>query len=309
MFTGREMGASTGPDPLYPSEVTSRVMLSVLREPDDGVALPGRRCREPTWARLRRKYRQLKLAHDHMVGQLYLAEQVHAQLLRHPLPAPPRVSLAAALRPVHHLAGDFYSAFRLDTWRVGIYIGDVMGHGPAAALLGIFAIQAMVTRKVEGSHYEIISPEVAIGHLDAVVKEAEIPGSPFITMSYGIMDTEAATWTYCGAGHPAAILFREGREPRLLEPNSPILGVLDLPFRASRVVLEPGDRLLLYSDGAQVAEWSDRGPGMEGLIATFANPREGVPAQQQVDEALATLQFPAGAPADDVALVLAEYRP
>ncbi len=288
--------------------VTSRASTRDDRDTDQAAA-PGRRCREPTRTQLWRKYRQLSRAHQHLMEQLYLAEQVHAQLLRHPLPMPPRVSLAAALRPMHHLAGDFYSAFRLDASRVGLYIGDVMGHGPAAALLGIFAVQALVTRKVEGNRYEILSPEVTLGQLDRVVKEAEIPGSPFITMAYGIMDTEAATWTYCGAGHPPAILYRDGQPPRLLEPNSPLLGVLDLPFQASTVALEPGDRLLLYSDGAQSAEWPCHGPGMEGLIAAFANRREDVTPQQRVDEALATLRFPAGAPADDVALVLAEYQP
>lgn len=308
MFMNRKARPVASPIERLPAEGTALALLRIAREPDR-VTLPGRRCREPTRDRLWRKYRQLKLAHDHLVDQLYLAEQVHAQLLRHPLPKPPRVSLGAAIRPAHHLAGDFYSAFRLDSSRLGIYVGDVMGHGPAAALLGIFAVQAMVTRTVEGHHYEILPPEVALGRLNEVVKDAEIPGSPFITMTYGIMDTEAATWTYCGAGHPPAILFREGSSPCFLESNSPLLGVLDLPFSASTVALEPGDRLLLYSDGAQAAEWSDRGTGMEGLIATFATRREDVPPQRQVEEALGSLTFAPGIPADDVALVLVEYQP
>lgn len=306
MITEQEAGQLVTTISSPPVKVSPGIFPRIVQEVD-GHETPGYWAREPS--RSPCGCQKLRSAHRRLIEELYLAEQVYAQLLRHPLPTPPRVSLAASIRPVHHLAGDFYNASRLDASRVGVYVGDVMGHGPAAALLGIFAIQAMVTRKVWGNQYEILPPDVALGHLNDVLMAADIPGSPFITMSYGILDTEAATWTYCGAGHPPALLFRDGQPPRALEPNSPLLGVLDLPFHASTVDLEPGDRLLLYSDGAMTATWAEHGAGLDGLIATFAQRRDDVPAQQQVDEALAGMTFPPGAPADDVALMLTEFRP
>jgi sigma-B regulation protein RsbU (phosphoserine phosphatase) len=286
------------------------VGLRLLR--DDDVSHPERRCRSSRLlARLRRRYRRLRAAHLDLLHELRLAENVHHRLLGRALPGAPEVLLAGALRPAHHLAGDFFNAVRLDGDRLGLYIGDVMGHGPAAALLGLFAMQAIRTKRPAGDGFEILPPELVLGQLNGAIREADFPGGPFVTMAYGVLDTAAATWTYCGAGHPPALLLRGGEPPRRLDSNSPLLGVLDLPYRSSRVALEPGDRLLFYSDGAESAHWARGGPGVAGLAATFAatGGDEGASAQDRVDEALRELSFPPGTPTDDVALLLAEFRP
>jgi sigma-B regulation protein RsbU (phosphoserine phosphatase) len=294
-----------------PAEILTGGGLRVVAAgdaPAPAVPASPRRRLERKLAGTRRRCRRLLAVHNELVRQLDFAAYVHGRLLQHPLPAAPKVPLAAALRPVHHLAGDFFNAFRLDAHRVGLYIGDVMGHGPAAALLGLFAMQMIRTKRPEGEGYAVLGPDAVLAGLNVALQEADIPGSPFLTMAYGVLDTESATWTYCGAGHPPGLLLRAGAPPQLLDSNSPLLGVVDLPFQATCVPLEAGDRLLLYSDGAETAHWAGGGPGLAGLAAVFAE-RRCTSLQQEVDDALAGLTFPPGAPADDVALMLAEFRP
>src|SRR5690606_10077303 len=89
---------------------------------------------------LRRRYDALQASLDDLLRQLKLAEQVQRKMLPQSLPVVDGASFSASLRATNHMAGDFYSAFRLDRERVGFYVGDVMGHGPAAALLSVYTM-------------------------------------------------------------------------------------------------------------------------------------------------------------------------
>ena len=83
---------------------------------------------------------RLRARHQGLLRELKLAEQVQRSMLPRNLPTVPGAEFGAALRPAQHLSGDFYNALRLDRDQVGFYVGDLMGHGPAAALLGVYAM-------------------------------------------------------------------------------------------------------------------------------------------------------------------------
>src|SRR5205823_4207729 len=100
----------------------------------------------------------LRRRHDTLMNELRLAEQVQRSMLPKVLPKLNRVEFGASLRPTLHLAGDFYNVIRLDRDRVGVCLGDVMGHGPAAALLGVFAMQGLRTKTIDGTSYEVLAP-------------------------------------------------------------------------------------------------------------------------------------------------------
>jgi sigma-B regulation protein RsbU (phosphoserine phosphatase) len=227
-------------------------------------------------------------------------------LLPRPLPTPPRAELAAGLRPTQHLAGDFYNAFRLDGDHVGFYVGDVMGHGPAAALLAVFALMTIRTKRIDGNRYEIRPPAEVLADLNHTLLEADIPGQPFLTLVYGVLDTAARNLTYCNGGHPHPIVLGLEHEPLWLEPTGPLLGVLQLPFEEAVVPLVTGDRVILYSDGAMTANWGMAGYGTDGLVERLKQ-RDGSPLQGLIDDALASVSFNNDL-ADDIAVLAVELQ-
>ena len=222
------------------------------------------------------------------------------------LPKLPQVEFGAALRPSRHLAGDFYNIIRLDGHRVGVCLGDVMGHGPAAALLAVFAMQGIRTKTIEGSSYEIVPPAEVVANLSRDLIRADFPENPFITMIYGVLDTTRAVLSYCCGGHPPAILLREGQPLRRLEGRGSLLGIFNVPFEQAEVALSPGDRIALYSDGVESILWGAHGAGVDGL-AGLLSLRDGRSPQELVDDALAVAE-PGDGPSDDLTIVLFEMK-
>jgi sigma-B regulation protein RsbU (phosphoserine phosphatase) len=227
-------------------------------------------------------------------------------MLPRTLPELEGVRFGAALRPSLHLAGDFYNVFRLDRDRLGIYLGDVMGHGPAAALLGVFAMQGLRTKRIEGSLYQILRPSEVLANLSTDLMEADFPGNPFVTMIYGVLDTSRSTLTYSCGGHPPALLLRPGQEPSLMHGVGPLLGIFDAPFEDRRATLRSGDRVVLYSDGVESVSWGEAGPGVIGL-SRILNVRDGRAPQELVDDAM-DLACREEGPIDDLTMVMVEMR-
>lgn len=248
----------------------------------------------------------LKERHESLLRELRLAEHVQKSMLPRILPTLPNLVFGAALRPSRYLAGDFYNVLRLDRDRVGIYLGDVMGHGPAAALLGVFAMQSLRTKKIEGSHYEIIPPAAVLAGLNCDMILADFPDNPFLTMIYGVIDTRRNTLVYCYGGHPPALLLRPGLPARKLEGRGPLLGIFESPFRQHEVSLSAGDRVIFYSDGAESTVWGNHGTGV-GALAEILSLRDGRSPQGLVDAAM-EMARPGADLIDDLTLVLLEVR-
>ena len=255
---------------------------------------------------LRARIEALTQANDALLSQMRLAEVVQRSMLPRNLPSPPGFTLAASLRPTQYMAGDFYNAFRLDRDCFGLYLGDVMGHGPAAALLSVYVMQTIVSKRIEGNRYEILEPAAVLRRLHEDLMAADFPDQPFVTLAYGLLDAKNRTWTYCCGGHPPPLLMRRGEEPIRLDVNAPLLGVIEAPFGQSSIALRPGDRLALYTDGVESAFWGDRGYGIAGLAAWLQS-RDGEPLQTLLDRTMAAVDF-GSAPADDVAMLVMEVE-
>ena len=193
---------------------------------------------------------------------------------------------------------------RLDRDQVGFYVGDVMGHGPAAALLGVYAMQTLRPKKIEGSSYEVQDPAVVLATLSREMMAADFPDSPFVTMLYMVLDVARCRLRYCCCGHPPALLLRRGEPPARLAGEGPLLGAFDMPFNGREVTLAPGDRLVLYSDGVETIEFDGHGTGVGGLASVLSD-REGRSSQAMVDDAMA-LARNFSEPADDLTLMMVQ---
>lgn len=189
----------------------------------------------------------LKQVNLQMKEELITARNVQKAIMPKSFPCIPGVSIAGIYKPLDILSGDLYDVILLGGGKVGFIIMDVCGHGVTAALLTIMAKMAFQTHasstRSTAETLKRINREVfaAVGKLQT-----------FITVFYGIIDLESRTLEYTNAAHTDAfILSREGAVTRL-EANSIFVGFVkkpDSPFESQKVILEPGDRIFLYTDG------------------------------------------------------------
>lgn len=174
---------------------------------------------------------------------------------------------AAASIPCRSIGGDFYDYVDLPDGSFGFALGDVAGKGPPAALLsammqGIFAAQAAASD----------TPSQTIARVNLALYRRGIE-SRFVTLMYGALQPDGRL-TYCNAGHnPPLIVGRGG--VRRLETGGPIVGLFEhAAFEEETVALEPGEWLIVFSDGVSEALSADGEEfGEARIISTVtANP-------------------------------------
>jgi serine phosphatase RsbU (regulator of sigma subunit) len=173
-----------------------------------------------------------------------VAERLQRALEPTELPRRPGVRLAARYRPAERrIGGDWYDAFALPGGRVGIAIGDVVGHGIAAA-----AAAVRLRHFLRGCVLEGLEPGEALAALDAQV--ASEPDAAYSSVIYGVLDPGARTLVWASAGHPPPVLLRDGAARPLKSRGGSLLGVRPTgEWPESRLDLRDGDRIVLYTDG------------------------------------------------------------
>src|SRR3954454_16709758 len=165
----------------------------------------------------------------------------------------PRFSIAGILAPADDVAGDSFDyAANGDVAQVAII--DAMGHGLEAALLAAVTISTLRNARRSGADLKS-----TVATIDSILA-AQFGPDKFVTGIFGELDTANGWWRWTTCGHPPALLVRGGRVVRTLDSiiGPPLgLGLLepDPPMGSER--LEPGDRLLLYSDGGIEAPDAD----------------------------------------------------
>ncbi|MFI5829114.1 PP2C family protein-serine/threonine phosphatase [Streptomyces sp. NPDC051578] len=150
---------------------------------------------------------------------------------------------------LERLGGDFYDLFRIDGTRWAFFLGDVCGKGPQAA-----AVTSLTRYTLRAAALHDPDPVAALTTLNAVLHERYTGGDPrYCTAIFGVLEPVGDTVTVelASGGHPPALLVRaDGRAEYLSTPGGLLIGVLpEASFTPARTVLEPGDMLLLYTDG------------------------------------------------------------
>lgn len=238
-------------------------------------------------------------------ARLYEAEKNIANILQEALQVMPEkvpgIEFGYLYRSATEAAwvgGDFYDLFELENDRVGIIIGDVSGKGIGAA-----ALTAIVKNTIKAYALERYTPALVMSKTNDAVKEATGP-SLFITVFFGILDTNSGALTYCSAGHPPAIIKRETQKADLLATASPLIGAFpDLRYIDSEARLGRADTLILYTDGVIEAR-CDGGLFGEERLVSFIKELQPVSAkllpQQIFNEVMVCT---GGKLSDDVALL------
>ncbi len=189
---------------------------------------------------------------DNLAEQLRLAGLVQQDFLPAQFPNTDEVQWATAFLPAEWVSGDIYDIVRIDERHIGFYVADVVGHGMPAALLTIFLKQALLMRETYESNYRIFPPTEVVKNLNMRMAAQKLSGYQFATCCYCLLNIQNLQLTYARAGHPYPILIKSGEQPEQLEIRGSLLGVFEqAEYVQQTVQLEPGDKLLLYSDGAE----------------------------------------------------------
>jgi len=189
---------------------------------------------------------------DNLSEQLRLAGLVQQDFLPNQYPDSDKIKWAANFMPAEWVSGDIYDITRLDENHIGFYIVDVVGHSMPAALLTIFIKQALQMRKTTGNTYKIFSPSEVLKNLNRKMTAQKLSGYQFATCCYCLLNTQTLKLTYARAGHPYPVLLRPGEDPKQLEVRGSLLGIFEqAQYAEDSIQLEPGDKIVLYSDGAE----------------------------------------------------------
>lgn len=212
------------------------------------------------------------LLHRHLLAagrldtQLRIAREVQDGLLPGVAPAPPGYDLAGRCLPSLELGGDYFDFLPCADGRLGLVIADVAGKGvPAALIMATFRALLRSRHELGASLPETVA---AVGRL---LRESAAPRA-FVTCCYAVLDPASGRLAYSSCGHPLGLVARAGGRLEELENCGPALGVFADALHVEReVVLAPGDRLLLFTDGlVEAADAAGEQLGGERLRALWA---------------------------------------
>ena len=231
-----------------------------------------------------------------LTDQRGLAEALQRSLLPEALPDVPGVLFCTRYQPgrTGDVGGDWYDVMPLPNRRHGVAIGDVVGHGVrAAAVMGQLR-QALRVYAAEG-----YSTAAVVERLNRFVF-AQGP-IEMATLCYGVLNADAGTFEFASAGHLPPLRIPAAAEPHYAEsrPAPPIGAEQYTRYTSTMLQLEPGERLLLYTDGL-VAR---RGESLDVGLARLA--RRAATCSTELDVCCDTLldELPGPGPPDDVVVL------
>jgi sigma-B regulation protein RsbU (phosphoserine phosphatase) len=181
-------------------------------------------------------------------GQLEVARQVQLELLPASDPILPGFDISAYNFPTEEVSGDYYDWVRIYDDQIGIVIADVAGKGVPAALL-----MAFLRASLRAATHIGYSPHISMSKVNYLLWES-IERNQFVTAFYGLLDATNRTLVYANAGHNPPLLLDVDGTARFLEQGGLPLGMFrDTRYYEYYLTFEPGQVLLLYTDGVTEA--------------------------------------------------------
>jgi sigma-B regulation protein RsbU (phosphoserine phosphatase) len=196
-------------------------------------------------------------------AELRAASEIQTQLLPREIPRVKGLEVACAWQPARSVGGDYFDVLALGSAQIGICLADVSGKGMTAALL-MANLQALVRAFAPGAE----GPGSLCRKVNEALCGSVLPGK-FVTLFYGVMDSETRTLRYENAGHCPPIVLR-GDSTTLLTEGGTVLGIFPhAPYEDRSFALQSGDCLLLTTDGVtEAANEGDEDFGIERVAAS-----------------------------------------
>ena len=189
---------------------------------------------------------------EHLQKELQVAKRIQASMLPSTFPLFPEradVDIFAVMDAAKDIGGDFFDAFFVKPDRLFIGIGDVSGKGIPAAL---FMARSMTQLRMEA--LRDLPPDEILARVNSRLCENNESGM-FVTLFCGILDLQTGDLRYSNAGHNPPLADAAGGSFDFIEvPRGTVVGIMeDARFECARMRLQPGQTLMLYTDGVTEA--------------------------------------------------------
>ncbi len=180
-----------------------------------------------------------------MQQEVQMARDIQTRLLPKAPPAVAGFDIAGKSVSAQNVGGDYFDFLQFRDGRLGLCLADVSGKGISASLL-----MANVQATVRGQSV-LGSSAAQCLHSSNLQLYQSTDTDKYVTLFYAVLDAEKHLLQYSNAGHnPPMLLKNASGEPALLSVGGPVLGILpEAPFEEATVSFDPGDLLLIYSDG------------------------------------------------------------
>ncbi|MEW5736647.1 MAG: SpoIIE family protein phosphatase, partial [Thermodesulfobacteriota bacterium] len=228
---------------------------------------------------LEQSYNSLQRVHDRLTGDLQAAAWLQQRLL----PPTPKTLMGyrfdALFIPCHFVAGDIFNFFPISEDHIAFFMVDVSGHGVASAMLSL-SISKIITsaplmETFRGLSLQAnLSTVVALEALNRVFESNNEIMGKYFTMVLGTLEKSTGLCRFTLAGHPYPVFIPANGKPEFVGRSGSPIGLLsEVELEESSVVLAPGDRILLYSDGmTECAASSGEAFGPDRLMRCICDP-------------------------------------
>jgi sigma-B regulation protein RsbU (phosphoserine phosphatase) len=245
-------------------------------------------------------------------SELQVARSVQEYLYPRVAPVLPGVTVSGRTLAARMIGGDLYDFFELGRQRIGILCADVSGKGIPAALM-MANLQA-VARAHSGDDMD--SAATAPAHFVEILNQqltGRFGDNRYASLFWAVYDAQTATLTYVNAGHPSPMLTHStGEIERLDSGGVPIGMFVKAQYTARKLEMQPGDRLVIFTDGLTDAENAAEEEFGDGrLIACCGTIAAGIDAEGVADRVMqAVAEWSAGTEQfDDTTIVVMAVAP
>ncbi|SDG30137.1 Stage II sporulation protein E (SpoIIE) [Sinosporangium album] len=219
----------------------------------------------------------------------------------------PRVVIGAVLEPAYEIGGDAFD-YAIDGDAVHVAIFDAMGHDVSSGLTSNLAMAASRNHRRRG--LDLVANSIAV---ERVLLREFGEGTRFVTAIMAHLDLTTGVFTWVNRGHHPPVVIRGGRWVATLEcpPGHPMGLDLDLPVELCREQLEPGDRVLLYTDGITEARdaWGKEFGLQRFVDFVIKRDVDVLPTPERLRRLIrSVLDYHDGRLSDDATVLLVEWR-
>lgn len=243
------------------------------------------------------------LVHQEITQELAHARRIQESFLPEGIPQLPDWQLAAILEPARETSGDYYDFIPIPNNKLGVVVADVADKGAAAAL---YMASSRTLIRTYAAEYPS-QPELVLSNVNRRTL-TETHSGLFVTVFYGILDPSTGKLNYANAGHnpPYLLRARGDKSVQALHKTGPALGIIeDGTWEQEEIELEPGDILMIYTDGLTDAQNEDEVVFSEERVIEIMRANMGRTAQELQQSLLAEVHdFVGDAPRfDDLTMV------
>src|SRR3954462_6583917 len=233
--------------------------------------------------------------------ELEVARLIQQNFLPKELPELPGWRIAAHYRPAREVSGDFYDVIPFPDGRVGFVVGDVTDKGVPAAL-----VMSATRTLIRASAQRLIEPGEVLARVNDHLCP-DMPAKMFVTCLYGVLDPSSGHLRFANAGHDLPYVKTADGIVELRARGMPLGLMPGMEYDEKDAVLEPGDSVLLHSDG--IVEAHDPAREMFGFPRLKEVMAAAPPGRRLIDRVLSELEAftgPGAEQEDDITMVTLE---